>query len=98
MQRMSAKRDVARGLRHLQPDSRLKPLSIIADQRDQCDWRFANVCRQCSEIIQSLLRRRIEDVILPERVEATGLIGSRERWNHNLESSGTTCDWGLSWN
>jgi len=46
----------------------------IANQRDQCDWRFANVGRQCSEIIQSPLRWRIEDVILPERVDATGLV------------------------
>src|SRR5690606_27907957 len=50
---MGAEGNFAWGLVDLQPQAALEPLTMVVDQRDQCDGRIADMCRQMSEIVES---------------------------------------------
>jgi hypothetical protein len=71
---IAAERHRARRLRHIQADTRLEPLSVAIDQRDQSDRRIADMCRQSCCVVVCLLRQRVQDAVRVELCEALGLI------------------------
>ncbi|MDZ7825779.1 MAG: hypothetical protein U5R48_07075 [Gammaproteobacteria bacterium] len=56
---------------------RLDPLSVLVDQTDQAGRRLADVRRERGQLVENLLRRRIENCVLPQDLEPSLLIGGR---------------------
>ncbi len=70
---MGAKGIAARGLLHIQPDTRLEPLPIFIDERDQHDGHAQGRLGQPGDPVERLFWRRVQDVILSQRRQALAL-------------------------
>ena len=60
------RRKFARRFRDFQANLGLEPLAMLIHQGDQRDRRSTNLRRERGEIVQRLLRQRIENGILPK--------------------------------
>ncbi len=74
-QPMGAERDVTAGLACLEPERGLEPLPLVVHERDQRDRCPADVRRQRREVVEGLLRRRVEHVVFAEHGEAGRFVG-----------------------
>jgi hypothetical protein len=84
---VAAERHITRRFADRPADLRLEPLAMLIDERDERDRSLADVRGKYRQVVQRLLRERVEHVVLPERVEAPGLVGGSKRRFHDLQSS-----------
>ena len=68
--RMSAKRSVPRRFRELQPHLRLEPLPAFVHKADERGGGAANKGRQTSQVVEFLLRKRVQNRVPAERFES----------------------------
>ncbi len=61
LDRVVAERDIAGGLRDLQPHRGLEPLPLLVDQRHERDRGPADDGRERRDVVEQLLARRVED-------------------------------------
>mgnify|MGYP000626470265 CR=1 FL=1 len=66
LQQVRAERHVPGGLARLEPESRLEPLPVVVDERDQGDRRLADVGGKGGQVVERLLRRSVEHAVLPK--------------------------------
>ena len=67
LDRGRAKRHVPRRFRDRQSDPGFEPLSVRVHEAHECHRRLADACGHEREVVEVLIRRRIEDVVAPER-------------------------------
>src|ERR1051326_3761140 len=79
---MMAKGNVTRSLVNIQTDLRFEPLPVTIYQADERDGSFASVRGQCSQIVEGLFRRRIQNVVGAQCSYALSLRGTlgRHEW------------------
>ena len=63
---VGAERDVTARLARLEPEGGLEPLPVVVHERDQRDRRLADVGGERRQVVERLLRRRVEHAILPK--------------------------------
>ena len=61
-----AERHAARGFGHRHADTRLEPLPVLVDQRDQRDRRTADLRGEQDDVVECLFGLGVEDAIGPE--------------------------------
>jgi len=50
-------------------------LTVFFNKRDERHRGSANRCSEFREVVEGLLRKRVEDVILPEHLETFSFVG-----------------------
>ena len=79
---VGAERQLARRLAQRQADSRLEPLSLRVDERQQRDGRLAHVGRDPGQIVQDPFGRRLQDLVALQRLEPPRFVRNRRRGLH----------------
>ncbi|NEU14258.1 hypothetical protein G3T14_19310 [Methylobacterium sp. BTF04] len=70
---MGANRRVQVGLASREADARNEPLTFTGDEADECDRGVADVAGEQDDVVETLLGRGVEDILVIERRE-TGRI------------------------
>ena len=73
--RMGADGDIPGSLLHRKSVGRLEPLTLLVDQRDQCDRRFADHRRYLGETIEHGVVARVEDLVPHQFRDPSLLVG-----------------------
>ena len=76
---MRTERQLSRRFTGVQPLPTLEPLTLGIDQRDQRNRGFADLRRQCRDVVEHGLGRRIKQLKSEQSGEATTFI-RRCRW------------------
>ena len=79
---VGAERQLARCLAQRQADSRLEPLSLRVDERQQRDGRLAHVGRDPGQIVQDPFGGRLQDLVALQRLEPPRFVRNRRRGLH----------------
>ena len=66
-------RHAARRLGNRHPKTRLEPLPILVHERDERNRRAANLRREQDDVVEGLLRLRVEDPVAAQRRQTSGL-------------------------
>ena len=67
-------------------DLRFEPLPMVIDERDERDGGCADLCRERRQIVQRLIRGRVEQAVLPQRVQTPCFIdGSKRRFHADVQ-------------
>ena len=77
-QRVGAHRAVQVGLAGRKADARLEPLPIAGDQADECHRHRAEAAGEVHDVVEALLGGGVEDGVVTQRGEASGVVD--ERW------------------
>ncbi len=55
-------------------DARLEPDAVLVDQTHAGHWHVKEIRRHLSDAVESRFRRRVEDFVAPERVQALSFV------------------------
>ena len=77
--RIGAERLLTRGFGFLFTNARLEPLPLAVDERHDRRGRAADEGRKLGDVIERLLRRGVEDVILPQGLQPGGFVVRQRR-------------------
>ena len=55
-------------------DARLEPDAVLVDQTHASHWHVKEIRRHLSDTVEGRFRRRVEDLVPPERVQALSLV------------------------
>src|ERR1700756_4975743 len=55
-------------------DARLEPDAVLVDQTHASHWHVKETRRHLSDTVEGRFRRRVEDLVPPERVQALSLV------------------------
>jgi hypothetical protein len=76
---VGAERHAAGRLTLVDANAGFKPLALGTNQRDERDGRVKDVGRRLGEVVEAIIRRRVEDILAVERLEPIGRIIRRRR-------------------
>jgi hypothetical protein len=68
---------------HIESEPRFEPLPIGIDQTDQRNRRIANERRELGQLVKTLLRFGVENLVRAQRPQSLGLI-ARHRVRHTF--------------
>ena len=81
---MGAKRHVSRGLLLIQAQLGLEPLPGLVHQGDHRDGHITEIGRERGDIVISLFRRGIQDVVFPQGRQALGFVVWYRRFHSSI--------------
>src|ERR1022692_1529126 len=95
---MGTERHVPWDLSDIPADCRLEPLAVQIDKANQSDWSSADKGSQTGEVVESLLRRCIENSIAPEVFEpGIFVLGQRHPHPERLLALKCPFEYRLQW-